>query len=98
MLKLVPDAARRTSRPRRDGRRDRIADALARCTSRDRELLALLVIERLTLAEAAVALDLSIARVRRRHALLVTRLARALAALPSRVAAPLPRVRMRRAS
>jgi DNA-directed RNA polymerase specialized sigma24 family protein len=81
---------------RRDVRRARIAEAIARCTMRDRELLALLLVERLTPAEAAVALGLSLERVRRRHAALIARLARELAAFT--VPVEPARVRMRRAS
>ena len=96
MLRLVPTPARRATRVRRDIRRARIAEAIARCTARDRELLALLLVERLTPAETAVALGQSLERVRRRHAALIARLARELAAYATSVVPA--RERMRKAS
>lgn len=55
----------------------RIGDALQGCTEEDRALMALLLLERLTPAEAAQALGMDVETVVRRHRALLARLRRA---------------------
>ena len=81
--------------------------ALGRCAARERVLLALILFERLTFAEAADALGVPVRRISRLYALLLSDLRGALAgqrapaAGGSRVARPrqaAPAARLRRAS
>jgi hypothetical protein len=91
-----------------DPRREALARALSRCPLRERVLLALLLFERLTPAEAADVLDLPAARVERSYAALLAELRRVvrsgavqatrLALHPSRCAERVPGERARRAS
>jgi DNA-directed RNA polymerase specialized sigma24 family protein len=67
--------------------RRRLADALERCERRERMMLALLLVERLTPAEAARALGLPVAGVTRRYRALLAELAKAYHGLGSRRAA-----------
>jgi DNA-directed RNA polymerase specialized sigma24 family protein len=60
----------------RDPRREALARALSRCPARERVLLALLLFERLTPAEAADVLDQPAARIERSYAALLATLSR----------------------
>ncbi len=69
--------ARRTTRPAAA----RVAKALDSLSSRDCTVLGLMLVERLSLVEAAVALDVTVPRLRRDYESAVARVHRALAPL-----------------
>jgi len=73
----VADARRPVAVPRHDPR-EAVARALSRCVERERVLLALILFERLTPAEAARALDVPAARIERAYAALLAELRRSL--------------------
>ncbi|MGH7741384.1 MAG: hypothetical protein ACRENS_05110 [Candidatus Eiseniibacteriota bacterium] len=84
------DSARHAPLPALAARR-RIADALAACSADERNLLALLLAERLSPAEASLALELPAAEVLRARDALIETLRRALLGGPTpRVALPRP--------
>lgn len=93
------ESARRAPAPTTALRR-RIADALASCTEEEQQMLALLVGERLTTAETALALEVPASRVMLVRAALFETLRRALLATPaiSRPRRAAPAVPLRRAS
>jgi len=72
--------ARRVSRARRAS-----ADRSAPVTSRDWTVLALVLVERLSLVEAAIALDITPAELRRRYERALSRLRRSVIPRVSRV-------------
>jgi DNA-directed RNA polymerase specialized sigma24 family protein len=72
-------------------RRRRVDDALVRMTPRQRRVLSLLLVARLTPAEVAVTLRVPLREVERLHAAGLARLARAASATRSRVPVPLRR-------
>ncbi len=80
--------------------RRRLLDAIEHCAPRERMMLALLLVERLTPAEAAETLRLPAASVTRRYRALLAELARAYHGLGSRRAARAAAgvARLRRAS
>ena len=82
-----------------DEARRRVARALSRCAASERVLLALLLFERLTVAEAAEALSVPLAHVEARFEALLAELGAAArgATFRNRRAAPVA-VRLRRAS
>jgi DNA-directed RNA polymerase specialized sigma24 family protein len=85
----------------RNGRREAVARALSGCAVRERVLLALLLFERLTPAEAASVLDVPAARIERVYAALLGQLRERLGARALRASAPrfaTPSARLRRAS
>jgi DNA-directed RNA polymerase specialized sigma24 family protein len=92
----------RTALPALDdaGLRRRLLDALQHCAPRERMMLALLLVERLTPAEAARALRVTEASIVRRYRALLSELARAYHGLGSRRAARAAAgvARLRRAS
>ncbi len=84
-----PRVARRALRsarraPATGSPRERIASALACCSASERHVLALLIEERLTPAETAVALELSLAQVLNVQATLLDELSRVLGGRPFR--------------
>jgi DNA-directed RNA polymerase specialized sigma24 family protein len=94
-------ALRRPLAPPRDDRRAAVARALSDCAAGERVLLALLLCERLTPAEAASVLGVPAARVERAYASLLARLRESLRGRRLRSAAPrfaTPTARLRRAS
>lgn len=104
---LSPAASRRASLsvirkgPARARPSGRSARALAALSSQDCTLLALLLVERLSLAETAEALDLTVHQVRRGYEAAITRVRRAIASSgmslrPARAVEA--RVRLRKAS
>ncbi len=96
--RLAVLAGRAVAGPR-DRHRAALARALSRCPVRERVLLALLLFERLTPAEAASVLDLPPARVERSYASLLAELRRVVRS--GAVQAPrfaVPPARVRRAS
>jgi len=99
VLPLDP-AGRPVARSCRDGR-DAVARALSGCAARERLLLALLLFERLTPAEAARVLDLPVTRIERSYAALLAQLRQALPGPVRRSRPPrfaTPAARLRRAS
>jgi DNA-directed RNA polymerase specialized sigma24 family protein len=80
----------------RDERRAALARALSHCATNERVLLALLLFERLTPAEAASVLDLPAARIERSYAALLASLRRVLGARAPRPVTP--ELRLRKAS
>ena len=85
----------------RNGRREAVARALSHCAARERVLLALLLFERLTPAEAASVLDVPAARIERAYAALLCQLREVPGLRALRASAPrfaTPSVRLRRAS
>lgn len=98
-VRRAPATLRRRAALREAGAR--IGGALLHCTEEDRALMALLLVERLTPAEAAQTLGLDVVAIVRRHRALLARLRRALRGIPTRptrsgerrVALPLVRVR-----
>ena len=97
-LAVVP---RRAVAASRDGRREAVARALSGCAARERVLLALLLFERLTPAEAASVLGVPASRIERAYAELLGQLrgllgVRALPAGAPRFATP--SARLKRAS
>ena len=85
---------------RRD-RREAVARALSGCAARERVLLALLLFERLTPAEAANVLGVPAARIERAYAALLSQLRELLGGSAPRVSVPrfaTPAARLRRAS
>jgi DNA-directed RNA polymerase specialized sigma24 family protein len=99
LLPLEP-RERPVVQPRPD-RRDLVARALSDCAARERVLLALLLFERLTAAEAARVLDVPVARIERSYAALLARLRRVVPGPARRSRAPrfaTPDARLRRAS
>jgi DNA-directed RNA polymerase specialized sigma24 family protein len=58
-------------------KRQRLADAIARCTRRDRVVLGLVLVEGLTPAEAADAMGISVARLQRAYGVALAELRRA---------------------
>ena len=96
----APPSDRPVSAPRHD-RREAVARALSGCAARERVLLALLLFERLTPAEAASVLDLPAARIERAYAALLAQLHQMPGGRAPRVSAPRfapPTARLRRAS
>jgi len=96
----LPPAGRPVTRPRPD-RREAVARALSDCAARERVLLALLLFERLTPAEAARVLDVPVARIERSYAALLVQLRRTLPGRIRRARLPrfaTPAARLRRAS
>jgi DNA-directed RNA polymerase specialized sigma24 family protein len=86
--------------PRRD-RREAVARALSGCAARERVLLALLLFERLTPAEAARVLGVPAARIERAYAALLSQLCELLGGRAPRAGAPrfaTPAARLRRAA
>jgi DNA-directed RNA polymerase specialized sigma24 family protein len=86
--------------PRHD-RREAVARALSGCAARERVLLALLLFERLTPAEAASVLGVPASRIERAYAALLARLRELLGGRTPRVRVPrfaTPTARLRRAS
>ena len=86
--------------PRHD-RREAVARALSGCAAGERVLLALLLFERLTPAEAARVLDVPAARIERAYASLLAQLRRMPGGRAPRVSVPrfaTPTARLRRAS
>jgi len=86
--------------PRR-GPRAAVARALSRCATRERVLLALILFEHLTPAEAASVLDVPATRIERAYAALLAELREVLAVRAPRVRArtlATPSARLRRAS
>lgn len=91
---------RPVSSPRHD-RREAVARALSSCAASERVLLALLLFERLTPAEAASVLDVPAARIERAYAALLAQLGRMPGGRVPRVSVPrfaTPTARLRRAS
>ena len=85
----------------RDDRRAAVARALSDCAATERVLLALLLFERLTPAEAASVLGVPAARIERAYASLLARLGESLRGRAFRKGAPrfaTPTARLRRAS
>jgi DNA-directed RNA polymerase specialized sigma24 family protein len=88
------------SAPRHD-RREAVARALSHCAAHERVLLALLLFERLTPAEAASVLEVPAARIERAYASLLAQLSRLPGGRVPRPGAPrfaTPTARLRRAS
>jgi DNA-directed RNA polymerase specialized sigma24 family protein len=86
--------------PRHD-RREAVARALSGCATRERVLLALLLFERLTPAEAASVLGVPAARIERAYAALLSQLRKLLGGSAPRAGVPrfaTPAARLRRAS
>jgi len=86
--------------PRHD-RREAVARALSGCAARERVLLALLLFERLTPAEAASVLDVPAARIERAYAALLSQLRALLGGSAPRANVPrfaTPTARLRRVS
>jgi DNA-directed RNA polymerase specialized sigma24 family protein len=86
--------------PRHD-RREAVARALSGCAARERVLLALLLFERLTPAEAASVLDVPAARIERAYAALLAQLGKLPGGRAPRLSVPrfaTPTARLRRAS
>jgi DNA-directed RNA polymerase specialized sigma24 family protein len=82
-------------------RREAVARALSGCAARERVLLALLLFERLTPAEAASVLGVPAARIERSYAALLSQLRELLGGRAPRASAPrfaTPTARLRRAS
>ena len=71
-------SAKRAPANRRASTRARLASALERCAARERDLLALLLVERLTPAEAAEALGISTRSLHRAFAAVMAELEAAL--------------------
>lgn len=97
---VLPLPRRPVAAPR-DDRRAAVARALGACAANERVLLALLLCERLTPAEAARVLGVPPARVERAYAALLSQLRRSLRGRALRAAAPrfaTPSARLRRAS
>jgi len=97
---LAPAPRRPVAVPRHD-RRGAVARALSRCAARERVLLALLLFERLTPAEAADVLQVPVDRVERAYAALLVQLRDLLHGRAPRADAPrfaTPSARLRRAS
>jgi DNA-directed RNA polymerase specialized sigma24 family protein len=85
---------------RRD-QREAVARALSGCAARERVLLALLLFERLTTAEAAIVLGIPAARIERAYAALLSQLRELLGGRALRASVPrfaTPTARLRRAS
>lgn len=94
-------ALRRPVAAPRDDRRTAVARALSDCAATERVLLALLLYERLTPAEAATVLGLPAPRLERAYASLLARLGESLHGGAFRKGAPrfaTPTARLRRAS
>jgi len=88
-------------RPVAAPRRDAVARALSACAARERVLLALLLFERLTPAEAASVLGVPATRIERAYAALLAQLRGLLGGSVPPVSAPrfaTPAARLRRAS
>ena len=83
-LRRAPAVLRRRAALQEAGAR--IGDALRGCSEEDRALMALLLLERLTPAEAAQALGMDVVTVVRRHRALLARLRRAFRSLTVRTA------------
>ena len=86
--------------PRHD-RREAVARALSGCATRERVLLALLLFERLTPAEAASVLGVPATRIERAYAALLSQLRELLGGSAPRASVPrfaTPSARLRRAS
>jgi DNA-directed RNA polymerase specialized sigma24 family protein len=103
-LSVLPETRRPVAVPRRD-RRAAVARALSTCAASERVLLALLLFERLTPAEAASVLGVPAPRIERAYASLLSQLRlslRGCSRIPaSPAAAPrfsTPTARLRRAS
>jgi DNA-directed RNA polymerase specialized sigma24 family protein len=96
----APFAGRPDAPPRRD-RREAVARALSGCAAHERALLALLLFERLTPAEAASVLGVPAARIERAYAALLSQLRRLIGGSVPRVGArrfATPTACLRRAS
>ena len=81
---VLLELPRPVAEPRR-GPRAAVARALSRCATRERVLLALILFEHLTPAEAASVLDVPVARIERAYAALLAELRDLLARRVSRV-------------
>jgi DNA-directed RNA polymerase specialized sigma24 family protein len=96
----APSLRRSVAAPRHD-RREAVARALSGCAARERVLLALLLFERLTPAEAASVLGVPAAHIERAYAALLAQLRDLLGGRAPRVGAPrfaTPAARLRRAA
>ena len=99
-LLLAPPSRRPVAAPRH-GRREAVARALSGCAARERVLLALLLFERLTPAEAASVLGVPASRIERAYAALLSQLRELLCGSAPRASVPrfaTPTARLRRAS
>jgi len=97
---VPPPGVRPVTAPRHD-RREAVARALSGCAASERVLLALLLFERLTPAEAASVLDVPAARIERAYAALLSELRGLSGGRAPRLRAPrfaTPTARLRRAS
>lgn len=97
---VAASRVRPVSAPRHD-RRAAVARALSGCAARERVLLALLLFERLTPAEAASVLDVPAAHIERAYASLLAQLGGLPGGRVPRVSVPrfaTPTARLRRAS
>jgi len=96
----VQPSRRPVAVPRHD-RREAVARALSGCAARERVLLALLLFERLTPAEAASVLGVPAASIERAYAALLVQLRELLGGRTLRASAPrfaTPTARLRRAA
>lgn len=94
-----PVSPRTTATAAAEPARRRLSRALSRCAPDERVLLALLLFERLTPAEAALALDVPCSAVESRLDTLMAELRAAMRGLPFRARRPaMTSVRLRRAS
>jgi DNA-directed RNA polymerase specialized sigma24 family protein len=96
----VASRVRPVSAPRHD-RREAVARALSHCAAHERVLLALLLFERLTPAEAASVLEVPAARIERAYASLLAQLSRLAGGRVPHLGTPrfaTPAARLRRAS
>jgi DNA-directed RNA polymerase specialized sigma24 family protein len=99
--RVLAVASRRPVAAPRHDRREAVARALSACAARERVLLALLLFERLTPAEAASVLEVPAARIERSYAALLTQLRELLGGRAPRAGVPrfaTPTARLRRAS
>ena len=97
---VAPSSRRPVAVPRHD-RRDAVARALSGCAARERVLLALLLFERLTPAEAASVLGVPAPSIERAYATLLAQLRELLGGRAPRASVPrfaTPTARLRRAA
>jgi len=97
---VSPSSRRPVAAPRQD-LREALARALSGCAARERVLLALLLFERLTPAEAAGVLGVPVARIERAYAALLSQLRERVGGSVPRLSVPrfaTPAARLRRAA